>query len=158
MAKNPVVAAQFFNLHIKAFISALLGYDPEHKDLEGGVLGLVKAYYGCVEAQGCGTLHCHMLIWLEGGLNPNENGAAVYDALCVSDETEEAKNGEVRSYDFAIPYLMYLFIFSTQNFELTECVECTGDSVEDIVVVARLEPTYEVCNSSLSTQVSLRWF
>jgi hypothetical protein len=49
VAKNPVVAAQFFNVYMKAFISALLGYDPEHKNLEGGVLGVVKAYYGCVE-------------------------------------------------------------------------------------------------------------
>ncbi|KAJ7743466.1 hypothetical protein DFH07DRAFT_749949 [Mycena maculata] len=57
---------------MKAFISALLGYDPEEKTLEGGILGVVKAYYGCVEAQGRGTLHCHMLVWLEGGLNPNE--------------------------------------------------------------------------------------
>ncbi|KAJ7120755.1 hypothetical protein C8R43DRAFT_863814, partial [Mycena crocata] len=57
---------------MKAFIATLLGYDPEHKDLEGGVLGIVKAYYGCVEAQGRGTLHCHMLVWVEGGLNPNE--------------------------------------------------------------------------------------
>ncbi|KAG2057801.1 hypothetical protein BDR06DRAFT_877668, partial [Suillus hirtellus] len=37
-----------------------------------GVLGMANAYYGCVEAQGQGTLHCHMLIWLEEGLNPNE--------------------------------------------------------------------------------------
>ncbi|KAJ7251179.1 hypothetical protein B0H12DRAFT_982986, partial [Mycena haematopus] len=57
---------------MKAFISALLGYDPEHKNLEGGILGVVKAYYGCVEAQGRGTLHCHMIVWLEGGLNPDE--------------------------------------------------------------------------------------
>jgi hypothetical protein len=57
---------------MKAFISALLGYDPEHKNLEGGILGVVKAYYGCVEAQGRGTLHCHMVVWLEGGLNPDE--------------------------------------------------------------------------------------
>ncbi|KAJ7363075.1 hypothetical protein DFH08DRAFT_910870 [Mycena albidolilacea] len=57
---------------MKAFISALLGYDPEQKDLDGGVLGVVNAYYGCVEAQGRGTLHCHMLVWVEGGLNPNE--------------------------------------------------------------------------------------
>ncbi|KAJ7732241.1 hypothetical protein DFH07DRAFT_688826, partial [Mycena maculata] len=57
---------------MKAFISALLGYDPNQKDLEGGILGVVKAYYGCVEAQGRGTLHCHMLVWVEGGLNPNE--------------------------------------------------------------------------------------
>ncbi|KAJ7790320.1 hypothetical protein B0H14DRAFT_3161467 [Mycena olivaceomarginata] len=59
----------------------------------------------------------------EGLCSMFQNGAAVYDALRVSDETEEAKNGE--------------------NFELTECVECSGDSVEDIVVLARLEPTYE---------------
>ncbi|KAJ7233267.1 hypothetical protein B0H12DRAFT_1001846, partial [Mycena haematopus] len=57
---------------IKAFLSAILGYDPKNIDLEGGILGVVKAYYGCVEAQGRGTLHCHMLIWLEGGLNPNQ--------------------------------------------------------------------------------------
>ncbi|KAK6967005.1 hypothetical protein R3P38DRAFT_2589930 [Favolaschia claudopus] len=57
---------------MKAFISALLGYDPDDKNLEGGILGVVKAYYGCVEAQGRGTLHCHMLVWLEGGLNPDE--------------------------------------------------------------------------------------
>ncbi|TDL13847.1 hypothetical protein BD410DRAFT_757449 [Rickenella mellea] len=57
---------------MKAFISTVLGYDPEQKNIEGGILGVVKAYYGCVEAQGRGTLHCHMMVWLEGGLNPNE--------------------------------------------------------------------------------------
>jgi hypothetical protein len=72
VAKNPFVAAKFFNLYMKAFISSLLGYDPKQKNLEGGILGVVKAYYGCVEAQGRGTLHCHMMIWLEGALNPNE--------------------------------------------------------------------------------------
>jgi hypothetical protein len=72
VAKDPIVAAQFFNVYMKAFISALLGYDPEHKNLEGGNLGVVKAYYGHAEAQGRGTLHCHMVVWLEGGLNPDE--------------------------------------------------------------------------------------
>ncbi|KAJ6527536.1 hypothetical protein B0H19DRAFT_969685 [Mycena capillaripes] len=57
---------------MKAFISEILGYDPKQEDLDGGILGVVKAYYGCVEAQGRGTLHYHMLIWLEGGLNPNQ--------------------------------------------------------------------------------------
>ncbi|KAF7372226.1 ATP-dependent DNA helicase [Mycena venus] len=72
IAKNPAVAAEFFNVYMKAFISEILGYDPKQDDLEGGILGVVKAYYGCVEAQGRGTLHCHMLVWLEGGLNPNQ--------------------------------------------------------------------------------------
>lgn len=72
VAKNPAVAAKFFNIYMKAFISALLGFDPKQKDLDGGILGVTKAYYGCVEHQGRGTLHCHMMVWLEGGLNPDE--------------------------------------------------------------------------------------
>ena len=72
IAKNPVIAARFFDIFVKAFLSTVLGYDPTGKDLTGGVLGLVKGFYGCVEAQGRGTLHCHMLVWLEGALNPNE--------------------------------------------------------------------------------------
>jgi len=72
VARNPAIAAKFFHLYMQAFIKAILGYDPDQINLEGGILGVVKAYYGCVEAQGRGTLHCHMLVWLEGGLNPNE--------------------------------------------------------------------------------------
>ncbi|KAJ4478722.1 hypothetical protein C8J55DRAFT_394325, partial [Lentinula edodes] len=57
---------------MKAFIRDLLRYDPSDKELTGGILGVVKGYYGCVEAQGRGTLHCHMMVWLEGSLNPNK--------------------------------------------------------------------------------------
>ncbi|KAI0821064.1 hypothetical protein BC629DRAFT_1578827 [Irpex lacteus] len=52
---------------MNAFIRTLLGYenDPRHdKITDGGILGHVKGYFGCVEAQGRGSLH-----W---GLNPNE--------------------------------------------------------------------------------------
>jgi hypothetical protein len=72
VAKNTVIAVKFFNIYMKAFISCVLGYDPSGLNLEGGVLNLIKGYYGCVEVQGWGTLHCHMIIWLEGGLNSNE--------------------------------------------------------------------------------------
>ncbi|KAG1788114.1 uncharacterized protein HD556DRAFT_1434138 [Suillus plorans] len=37
-----------------------------------GVFGHCKAYYGMVEAQGRGTLHCHFLIWVKG--NPSPQG------------------------------------------------------------------------------------
>ena len=33
----------------------LIGFDPKQQELKGGVLGVVKAHYGCVEAQGRGT-------------------------------------------------------------------------------------------------------
>lgn len=52
MAKNPVIAAKFFNLYLKAFMPCILGYDESSENVEGGVLGLVEGYYGCVEAQG----------------------------------------------------------------------------------------------------------
>ncbi|KIY60710.1 hypothetical protein CYLTODRAFT_363761, partial [Cylindrobasidium torrendii FP15055 ss-10] len=35
-----------------------------------GAFGRVKAYYGVVEAQARGSLHIHLLIWLEGALSP----------------------------------------------------------------------------------------
>ncbi|KAJ7130754.1 hypothetical protein C8R43DRAFT_836024, partial [Mycena crocata] len=57
---------------MKAFIKTILGHDPDDVERPGGILGDVSAYYGCVEAQGRGTLHCHMMIWVAGGLNPNQ--------------------------------------------------------------------------------------
>ncbi|KAF8136456.1 hypothetical protein EV363DRAFT_1126909, partial [Boletus edulis] len=35
-----------------------------------GLFGRCKAYYGTVETQGRGSLHCHMLIWLDGNPSP----------------------------------------------------------------------------------------
>lgn len=86
IARNPVVAAKFFNLYMKAFIKEVLGWESSDPDVssQGGILGKVKAYYGCVEAQGRGSLHCHMLIWIEGALNPNE----------IRDKVTENPDGE----------------------------------------------------------------
>ena len=72
VSRNPAAAARFFNLYMKAFIRAILGYEQQTRNRQGGILGKVKAYYGTVEAQGRGTLHCHMMVWLEGGMNPDD--------------------------------------------------------------------------------------
>ena len=72
VSKNPFATAKFFKLYMEAFIHALLGYEADIQKRDAGILGKVKAYYGCVEAQGRGTLHCHMLVWVEGGLSPDE--------------------------------------------------------------------------------------
>ena len=72
VASNPAIGAKFFNLYLKAFLRIVLGYSDDDPNNDGGVLGRVKAHYGCVEAQGRGSLHCHMLVWLEGALNPDE--------------------------------------------------------------------------------------
>lgn len=65
-AKNPSACAQFFHIMISAFIRIVLRHGRDGP----GVYGNCVAYYGTVEAQGKGTLHCHMLLWLEGHLSP----------------------------------------------------------------------------------------
>ncbi|KZO89459.1 hypothetical protein CALVIDRAFT_455709, partial [Calocera viscosa TUFC12733] len=57
---------------MQSFLDTVLRYDPKGENLEGGLLGLTKGYFGCVEAQGRGTLHCHMVVWVHGGLNPTQ--------------------------------------------------------------------------------------
>lgn len=66
VAEHPASAARFFHLFMRGFIDIVLGYKREG----GGLFGKCTAYYGMVEAQGRGTLHCHMLIWLEGNPTP----------------------------------------------------------------------------------------
>jgi len=61
-----------FNTYLNAFFSPMLRYNPKQQSTEPGVVGVVKAYYGCVEAQGHGLLHCHMVVWVHGGLNSDE--------------------------------------------------------------------------------------
>jgi hypothetical protein len=44
------------------------------KDLSNnnfGVLGNIKAHYGCYEIAKNGSLHIHTLLWLNGSLDPN---------------------------------------------------------------------------------------
>ncbi|KAG1828296.1 hypothetical protein EV424DRAFT_1285855, partial [Suillus variegatus] len=50
---------------INTFVDVILQY--KHGP---GIFGHCKAYYGTVEAQGRGILHCHMLIWITGNLSP----------------------------------------------------------------------------------------
>jgi len=61
--KDPVACALFFQTIITAVLECLLGHNGTSSQV--GVLGKVKEYYGTVETQGRGTLHLHMLIWLD---------------------------------------------------------------------------------------------
>jgi hypothetical protein len=50
-----------------------------------GVFGTVEGYIGTVEAQGRGTLHLHMLVWLQGALTAADVKAHLqsYDFRCT---------------------------------------------------------------------------
>jgi len=68
ICKNPVAGARFFHFMVETFISEVLGVGSTHR----GLYGDTNAYYGTVEQQGRLTLHLHMLLWIKGGLRPEE--------------------------------------------------------------------------------------
>ncbi|CAF2150657.1 unnamed protein product [Rotaria magnacalcarata] len=61
IATHPVATAKFFNCLIKSILKCLV---------LGGALGPTKAYFGTVESQGRGSLHLHLLIWLNHEYTP----------------------------------------------------------------------------------------
>lgn len=65
VSDHPAAGAKFFHVMISAFLKCILGSNGAP-----GLFGTSKGYYGTVEAQGKGTLHLHLLVWLEGNLNP----------------------------------------------------------------------------------------
>ncbi|KAF5311483.1 hypothetical protein D9611_011603 [Ephemerocybe angulata] len=66
--KHPVACAQFFDTMMRNFISIVLRCDRKKKS--PGIFGRCDCYYGTVETQGRGSLHCHMLVWLKNHLPP----------------------------------------------------------------------------------------
>ena len=67
-AKNPSACARFFDRMIRNFIKVILRFGRPGR----GLFGQCNAYYGTVEAQARGTLHCHMLIWLDKHPSPQK--------------------------------------------------------------------------------------
>ena len=61
IASHPVATAKFFHLLITNILDTMI---------VGGVLGPVKAYFGTVENQGRGSLHLHLLVWLDHDMKP----------------------------------------------------------------------------------------
>ncbi len=72
IAADPYAAFLFFQLVVNAILDSLLGIkgiQHNHQiERETGILGNIEAFIGTVEAQGRGTLHLHMLLWLTGTL------------------------------------------------------------------------------------------
>ena len=69
VTSDPYASASFFHFMINALLVALLGIKVSVNkkiERETGILGIVNGYIGTVEAQGRGTLHLHMLLWLKG--------------------------------------------------------------------------------------------
>ena len=70
IAAHPVSTARFFHLLIANILKCMV---------EKGVLGPTKAYFGTVENQGRGSLHLHILIWLDHDLTPSQLKDSIKD-------------------------------------------------------------------------------
>ncbi|THH11046.1 hypothetical protein EW146_g8175 [Bondarzewia mesenterica] len=75
IANDPYAAAKFFHFIIRTVLKTLMNIeigDDGHVHSGMGVMGEVAAYFGTVESQGRGTLHLHMLLWLEDAPSADE--------------------------------------------------------------------------------------
>ena len=62
---NAFACATFFDDSINLFVREVLGWNPSGPG-RPGIFGNVAAFIGCTECQGKGTLHLHLILWLEG--------------------------------------------------------------------------------------------
>ena len=70
IASHPVAIAKFFHLLITNIIDTITVV---------GVLGPMKAYFGTVENQGRGSLHLHLLVWLDYNMKPADMQEKIKD-------------------------------------------------------------------------------
>jgi hypothetical protein len=81
VASNPFASAKSFHFIINTLLNVVFGIRKTPKGVERrpGVFGTVYAYIGTVEAQGRGTLHLHMLLWLKDAPPANVMQMALQD-------------------------------------------------------------------------------
>lgn len=74
LASDPVAGADFFQFSLDCFLTHLMGWDKVQNcsSANGGIFGMLRAYYGSAEFTDRGNLHGHFLLWLDGGLNPSD--------------------------------------------------------------------------------------
>ncbi|CAF4396969.1 unnamed protein product, partial [Didymodactylos carnosus] len=88
--------------------------------IEGGVVGPVKAHFGTVEAQGRGTLHLHLLVWLEHEYTPAQlkenikteqfrNSLIAYLEDIVKEDIDDLKNLSITDIEERSQYPAVLF-------------------------------------------------
>jgi hypothetical protein len=121
IATHPVATAKFFNCLIKSILKSLV---------LGGVLGPTKAYFGTVESQGRGSLHLHLLIWLNHDFTPTQLKQQIqnedfrqklltYLEDIVKEDLDQFRGN---SYSFILIYnLKYSYLYHARYFISKKC-------------------------------------
>ncbi|RDB17999.1 ATP-dependent DNA helicase RRM3 [Hypsizygus marmoreus] len=80
IANDPYASARYFHTIVRIILEEVFGLKSNHThniDRKEGVFGMINSYIGTVEAQGRGSLHLHMLIWLKDSPTSSEMKAAL---------------------------------------------------------------------------------
>jgi hypothetical protein len=81
-AQNPVGLAEFFQVLINQILKTLFGGGQNN----AGIFGRMEHYYGMVEAQNRGTLHIHLVLWIQG----TPNADTLYERLNTDNDFKTA--------------------------------------------------------------------
>ena len=110
IASHPVATAKIFRLLITSILDTMI---------VGGVLGPIKAYFGTVESQGRGSLHLHLLVWLDHDLKPTDMKEKIQDADfreklkayledIIKEDLDDFKNEDVSENPNSMEHLLSL--------------------------------------------------
>lgn len=74
IAADPYAVANFFHFTIQTIFLTLFGVEVTPYQVKSlvGVFGHIKSYFGTVKSQVCGSLHLHLLAWLQNTPPANE--------------------------------------------------------------------------------------
>lgn len=82
IARDPYAAAKFYDFVVKTLFKTLFKIDASGSSVKSdrSIFGTISAYFGVTEAQGRGTLHLHLVVWLEGAPTMEEMKKHLQDA------------------------------------------------------------------------------
>ena len=112
IVKDPYASARFFHLVIQVILEELFGLTAakggKKIQRKPGIVGELKAYIGSIEAQGRGSLHLHIIMWLAGGPTAEEmkvlltsqafrDRVCAFIRTCISADIDEFDEAEIKA-------------------------------------------------------------
>ncbi|RDB16871.1 ATP-dependent DNA helicase PIF1 [Hypsizygus marmoreus] len=82
IASDPYASARYFHTIVRVVFEEMFGITVRRGhniQRKAGIFGTVKSYIGTVEAQGRGSLHLHLILWLSGSPTSSEMQTALLD-------------------------------------------------------------------------------
>ncbi|CAF1311364.1 unnamed protein product [Adineta ricciae] len=131
IAAHPIAAARSFNVLISAILKCMV---------EKGALGPIKAYFGTVENQGRGSLHLHILMWLDHDLTPSQ--------LKESVRNDEFRNGLLSYLEDIIKQDLSSFVVDSSETDKFDDQESTPSDHDCHTISVSNEVLIDAANES----------